>query len=84
LPIAARNDSKSLASTGNRPQNTTGMAGLKPGSIFVTGFLSSVMVSPTRVSATSLIAAVIKPISPGPSSSTCCIFGVKKPTRSTS
>ena len=29
------------------------------------------MVSPTRVSATSLIAAVMKPISPGPSSSTC-------------
>ncbi len=29
------------------------------------------MVSPTRVSATSLIAAVMKPISPGPSSSIC-------------
>ncbi len=36
---------------------------------------SSVMVSPTRVSATSLIAAVMKPISPGPSSSTSSIFG---------
>jgi hypothetical protein len=30
--------------------------------------LSSVIVSPTRVSATSLIEAVMKPISPGPSS----------------
>jgi hypothetical protein len=28
----------------------------------LTGFLSSVMVSPTRVSATSLMAAVMKPI----------------------
>src|SRR6266404_6124509 len=28
LPIAARRLSKSLASTGNRPQNTTGIAGL--------------------------------------------------------
>ena len=84
LPIAARSVSKSSASTGNRPQNTTGIAGLKPGSMSVTGLRSSVMVSPTRVSATSLIAAVMKPISPGPSSSTCVIFGVKKPTRSTS
>src|SRR5216117_1731428 len=33
LPIAARSVSKSLASTGNRPQNTTGTSGLKPGSI---------------------------------------------------
>ncbi len=71
LPIAPRSVSKSLASAGNRPQNTTGIAGLKPGSISLTGFRSSVMVSPTRVSATSLIAAVMKPISPGPSSSTC-------------
>ena len=84
LPIAARSVSKSSASTGNRPQNTTGIAGLKPGSISVTGLRSSVMVSPTLVSATSLIAAVMKPISPGPSSSTWVIFGVKKPTRSTS
>ena len=48
------------------------------------GLLSSVMVSPTRVSATSLIEAVRKPISPGPSSSSSTRFGVNTPTRSTS
>ena len=31
--MAARRSSKSAASTGNRPQKTTGWAGLKPGSI---------------------------------------------------
>jgi hypothetical protein len=41
------------------------------------------MVSPTRVSATSLIEAVMKPISPGPSSGTTTSFGVMTPTRST-
>jgi hypothetical protein len=46
------------ASTGKRPQNTTGCAGLKPGSASAQGFFS-VMVSPTRVSATSLIEAVM-------------------------
>ena len=48
------------------------------------GLRSSVMVSPTRVSATSLIEAVRKPISPGPSSSTSISLGVNTPTRSTS
>ena len=43
----------SPASTGKRPQKTTGWAGLKPGSMWGVGRLSSVMVSPTRVSATS-------------------------------
>ncbi len=38
---------------------------------------SSVMVSPTRVSATSLIAAVMKPTSPGPSSSTSVHLGAE-------
>ncbi len=47
------------------------------------GGLASVMVSPTRVSATSLICAVMKPISPGPSSASCSILGRKQPTRST-
>ena len=47
------------------------------------GRLASVMVSPTRVSATSLICAVMKPISPGPSSVSCSILGRKQPTRST-
>ena len=32
MPIASRSSSKSEASTGNRPQNTTGCAGRKPGS----------------------------------------------------
>ncbi len=81
--MAARRSSKSAASTGNRPQKTTGWAGLKPGSMWAVGRLSSVIVSPTRVSATSLIEAVMKPISPGPSASTVSIFGVMTPTRST-
>ena len=59
--MAARKSSNCAASTGNRPQNTTGIAGLKPGSGSSTGLRSSVMVSPTRVSATSLIDAVEHP-----------------------
>ena len=82
--MAARKASKSAASTGNSPQNTTGMAGRKPGSGAATGFRSSVIVSPTRVSATSLIDAVRKPISPGPSWSSSTRLGVNTPTRSTS
>ena len=39
------------------------------------GFLSSVIVSPTLQSATVLTEAVIKPISPGPNSSTFIILG---------
>ena len=42
------------------------------------------MVSPTAVSATSLIEPVRKPISPGPSSAQSTSFGVKTPTVSTS
>ena len=37
LPMAARSSSKSAASTGKRPQNTTGCAGLKPGSAWRSG-----------------------------------------------
>lgn len=81
--MAERKSSKSAASTGKRPQNTTGWAGLKPGSALAVGRLSSVIVSPTRVSATSLMEAVMKPISPGPSASMATIFGVSTPTRST-
>ena len=40
------------------------------------------IVSPTRQSATVLMPAVMKPISPGPSASTATPFGVKTPTRS--
>ena len=67
--IESRSFSKSFASTGNSPQNTTGCTSLKPGSALAAGFLTVVMVSPTRVSLISLICAVMKPISPGPSSS---------------
>jgi hypothetical protein len=45
--IDSRSFSKSLASTGNRPQNTTGWTSLKPGSGFAPGRFTSVMVSPT-------------------------------------
>jgi hypothetical protein len=83
-PMAARRSSKSAASTGNNPQNTTGWAGLKPGSASVQPRRSSVIVSPTRVSATCLICAVMKPTSPGPSSTTSCILGRNTPIRSTS
>ena len=55
----SRRSSNSPASTGNRPQNTTGTDGLKPASGSAVGRFSSVMVSPTWVSATSLIEAVI-------------------------
>jgi hypothetical protein len=41
------------------------------------------MVSPTRVSETSLIWAVMKPISPAASASIASILGRKAPTRST-
>ena len=56
---------------------------MKPGRASVAGRRSSVMVSPTLQSATVLIAAVMKPISPGPRSSIGTIFGVNTPTCST-
>ena len=37
MPIAARRSSNCAASTGNRPQNTTGIDGRKPGSGFGDG-----------------------------------------------
>jgi len=80
--MLSRSFSKSAASTGNMPQNTTGWTSLKPGSGWVAPALSVVMVSPTRAWATSLIWAVMKPISPGPSSSSSMRLGVKQPTRS--
>jgi hypothetical protein len=81
--MAARSPSKSALSTGKKPANTTGWAGLKFGSGVLQGRFSSVIVSPTRVSATSLMAAVKKPISPGSSDSTCSRLGRKMPTCST-
>ena len=53
-----------------------------PGSAALAGFFSSVTVSPTRVSATCLIEAVKKPISPGPSLFRISCLGRKMPTRS--
>ncbi len=81
--MASRKSSNSAESTGKKPANTTGCAGRKPGRGASVGFFASVMVSPTRVSATSLMEAVRKPISPGPRASTVSFFGVKTPTRST-
>jgi hypothetical protein len=46
LPIESRSFSKSAASTGNRPQNTTGCTSLKPGSASVAPPLTVVIVSP--------------------------------------
>ncbi len=80
--MLSRSFSKSAASTGKRPQNTTGWTSLKPGSASAVGRLASVSVSPTRACATSLICAVMKPISPGPRSGSCSILGRKAPTRS--
>ena len=48
LPMLSRSFSKSAASTGNSPQNTTGWTSLKPGSASAAGRLASVIVSPTR------------------------------------
>jgi hypothetical protein len=84
LPNESRRSSKSAASVGNIPQNTTGCEGRKPGRGVAAGRRSSVIVSPTRVSPMSLMLAVMKPISPGPSgSSTGAALGVNTPTRST-
>ena len=82
LPIASRRSSKRAASTGKKPAKTTDCAGRKPGSWVAVMFFSSTTVSPTRVSATCLIEAVKKPISPGPSSSTVSFLGRDTPTRS--
>ncbi len=48
LEMLSRSFSKSFASTGNRPQNTTGWTSLKPASASAGGRLASVSVSPTR------------------------------------
>src|SRR3546814_5126689 len=62
LYMLSRSFSKSLASTGKRPQNTTGCASLKPGRGAAVGLFASVIVSPPAVCDTSLICAVMKPI----------------------
>ncbi len=80
----SRKTSNSAASAGKRPQNTTGTEGLKPASISVAGLRSSVMVSPTLQSAIVLMPAMMKPISPGPSSAMSVALGAKMPTLSRS
>ena len=67
-------------STGNNPQNTTGLLGLKPGKASIFGFVASQIVSPTFVYDKILIPVVIKPISPAFNSSMSFGFGVKIPT----
>ena len=81
--MAARRSSKSAASTGKRPQKTTGCTSLKPVRAWAVGFFSSVMVSPTAASATSLMEPVKKPISPAVSSLASVALGRKTPRRST-
>ena len=51
----------SPASTGYKPQKTTGTLSLKPGKASKAGDLMSVIVSPTHASETFLMAAVKKP-----------------------
>jgi len=82
LARLSRSCSKSAASVGNRPQKTTGTLGLKPGSAGA-GRRSSTSVSPIWQSATSLMPAVMKPISPGARLATFSCLGVKTPTWST-
>ena len=65
--------------SGRCPANTIGLTGLKPGSGSAHGRPASVIVSPTRASATSLMAAVKNPTSPGPSSETSRANGANAP-----
>ena len=67
-------------STGNKPQNTTGLLGLKPGRGSVIAFDASHIVSPTFVSDNDLIPVIINPISPEFNSLMSVGFGVNTPT----
>ena len=71
-------------STGNKPQNTTGLLGLNPGKASLIGFNESQIVSPTFVSDKFFIPVIINPISPEFSSSMSVGLGVNTPTFSTS
>ncbi len=70
-------------STGNNPQKTTGLLGLKPGSDSLNGLEASQIVSPTFVSDKTFIPVVINPISPELSSCISFGLGVNTPTFST-
>ena len=48
----------------NKPQNTTGLLGLKPGNGSLIGLEASQIVSPTFVSDRDFIPVIMKPISP--------------------
>ena len=67
-------------STGNSPQNTTGLLGLKPGKALTIGLEASHIVSPTFVSESAFIPVVIKPISPALSSFISLGIGLNIPT----
>ena len=56
---------------GKRPQNTLGMTSVYPGRASAAGCFLSVMVSPTRASATCLMEAARYPTSPAYRESTC-------------
>ena len=71
-------------STGNSPQNTTGLLGLNPERGFSKGSLESHIVSPTLVSDKLFIPVIMNPISPALNSSIYFAFGVKTPTFSIS
>ena len=73
------NFSYSELSTGNSPQNTTGLLGLNPGKGWVNGLAASQIVSPTLVSDKDLMPVIMKPISPGFNYSESLGLGVKTP-----
>src|SRR6266436_2365654 len=83
LPSASRRGSYSSARTGNNPAKTIGLMASKPGSAGAARS-ASVMVSPMRASATSLMFATTKPTSPASSSWSATGFGVSVPSVSTS
>ena len=66
------------------PAYTTGCTSLKPGSGSATGRSVSVTVSPTLASCTSLMLAMMKPVSPAASCGSFLACGVKAPTSCTS
>ena len=71
-------------SVGYSPLNTTGRAGLNPGTGRSVGLATEVIVSPIWVSPMSLIPPVSQPTSPADSVSLTVGSGLKKPTLSTS
>jgi hypothetical protein len=84
LPRESFSFSKSLASAGKSEQNTIGIGGFESRQFFgARFFIVGDRIAHLRIGI-SLIAAVMKPISPGPRSSRMTFFGVNIPTRSIS